>query len=380
MRTNWASGDKVTAADFNEISTMLTRHDTTVDAHDGALSSQANAISAAATAAQEAKDAAAAAATAAQEAKDAAASGGGGGGTVTTEHISPTPPTPAKQAGFVRRTFFDDFDSLATIDTGKTNAPGFNWYLRRPFTGWTNPANLTIEQHADSAGVTESALKILLTGSEWNEAIWSVCTEPGYDSGFSQQYGYFEARICFPDSAVAPDGTQLPDITNKGCPAWWTMGRRHVTYRDLKDVNGSAAASWFELDILEYMDNLSQDSNVGNKMVGSVHDWRRADRTIHNADQGLHNGSDNNSPDRIGDTAEWHNYGCLWTPGMVRWYLDGKPQHFLRYSNGMAPEPNGNSLPTGTFAIADADTAGVALCLGSGLNYPMWVSKVQVWG
>ena len=58
MRTNWASGDKVTAADLNEISTMLTRHDTTVDAHDGALSSQANAISAAATAAQEAKDAA----------------------------------------------------------------------------------------------------------------------------------------------------------------------------------------------------------------------------------------------------------------------------------------------------------------------------------
>ena len=75
MRTNWASGDKVTAADLNEISTMLTRHDTTVDAHDGALSSQANAISVAATAAQEAKDAAATAATAAQEAKDAAASG-----------------------------------------------------------------------------------------------------------------------------------------------------------------------------------------------------------------------------------------------------------------------------------------------------------------
>ena len=64
MRTNWASGDKVTAADLNEISTMLARHDTTVDAHDGVLSSQANAISAAA--------------TAAQEAKDAAASGGGG--------------------------------------------------------------------------------------------------------------------------------------------------------------------------------------------------------------------------------------------------------------------------------------------------------------
>ena len=74
MRTNWASGDKVTAADFNEISTMLASHDTTVDAHDGALSSQANAISVAATAAQEAKDAAAAAATAAQEAKDAAPS------------------------------------------------------------------------------------------------------------------------------------------------------------------------------------------------------------------------------------------------------------------------------------------------------------------
>ena len=30
MLTNWASGDKVTAADLNEISTMLARHDTTV--------------------------------------------------------------------------------------------------------------------------------------------------------------------------------------------------------------------------------------------------------------------------------------------------------------------------------------------------------------
>ena len=36
MRTNWASGDKVTAADLNEISTMLAEHDTTIAAHDGA--------------------------------------------------------------------------------------------------------------------------------------------------------------------------------------------------------------------------------------------------------------------------------------------------------------------------------------------------------
>ena len=45
MQTNWASGDKLTAADLNEISTMLARHDTTIAAHDGALSSQANAPS-----------------------------------------------------------------------------------------------------------------------------------------------------------------------------------------------------------------------------------------------------------------------------------------------------------------------------------------------
>ena len=45
MRTNWASGDKVTAADLNEISTMLAEHDTTIAAHDGALSNQENAPS-----------------------------------------------------------------------------------------------------------------------------------------------------------------------------------------------------------------------------------------------------------------------------------------------------------------------------------------------
>ena len=45
MRTNWASGDKVTAADLNEISTMLAGHDTTIAAHDDALSNQENAPS-----------------------------------------------------------------------------------------------------------------------------------------------------------------------------------------------------------------------------------------------------------------------------------------------------------------------------------------------
>ena len=32
MRTNWASGDKVTAADLNEISAMLAGHDATIAA------------------------------------------------------------------------------------------------------------------------------------------------------------------------------------------------------------------------------------------------------------------------------------------------------------------------------------------------------------
>ena len=50
MRTNWASGDKVTAADLNEISTMLAGHDTTIAAHDGALSSQESVPSATPTA------------------------------------------------------------------------------------------------------------------------------------------------------------------------------------------------------------------------------------------------------------------------------------------------------------------------------------------
>ena len=46
----------------------------------------------------------------------------------------------------------------------------------------------------------------------------------------------------------------------------------------------------------------------------------------------------------------------------------------------MLPESLRSPQTSRTNEIADADTAGVALCLGSGLNYPMWVSKVQVWG
>lgn len=53
----------------------------------------------------------------------------------STPPVTPpiTPPAPAVPGaaannGFTRLAFEDDFDSISTIDTGNTGAPGFKWY------------------------------------------------------------------------------------------------------------------------------------------------------------------------------------------------------------------------------------------------------------
>lgn len=69
-----------------------------------------------------------------------------------TTIVPPTPPPIAASFGLTNRTFYDPFNSLSTIDTGNTGAPGFNWYVQCNFqNNATAPSNV-------AAGATSFSL------------------------------------------------------------------------------------------------------------------------------------------------------------------------------------------------------------------------------
>lgn len=89
---------------------------------------------------------------------------------------APTPPAIATTWGLTSRTFFDDFTTLATIDTGNTGASGFNWYIQCNFNaqGTTNGASsagatsisvATIPVNPGNGAVASAGWQIIDTGS-----------------------------------------------------------------------------------------------------------------------------------------------------------------------------------------------------------------------
>lgn len=304
------------------------------------------------------------------------------GNTAPPDDDTPATPAAAAAAGYTALAFSDEFDSLATINTSNTAGTGYNWSSWIPFEGKTMPAScFTQGSWTDSAGSTSSSvLTIVQNRWNWNQALYSVDARNG--DGFSQQYGYFEARLCHPAEQVV-SGTTNPSSPAKsgladtpasplGWPSWWSLAKRHLMFAEMT-VDGTT--DYLELDFHEYYDSAAQDSIWGNRLTGTVHDW--------------HGGNDWRNTDghqygsHISDPAAWHTYGCLWEPGKFTWYLDGVQQHSIAYSADAAPVPNnttnGYVMPSGTYRIADLDNSGIALALGTGNGYPMHVDWVRVW-
>jgi beta-glucanase (GH16 family) len=104
--------------------------------------------------------------------------------------------------------------------------------------------------------------------------------------GFTQKYGYFEARLRIP--------------SGKGAwPAFWLLSARHFT-------DGAPAA---ELDVME---------NAGGKPTA----WAG---TIHDGFGGKNRNNVQNAG--VDLSRDFHRFGLLWPPrdNSVTWYLDGRP-------------------------------------------------------
>jgi len=260
-----------------------------------------------------------------------------------------TAPLPAAKAGYNRLVFYDDFDSLRTIDVRGTGKPGYNWYVDRPVwgSGITEPSDYS---------VSNSVLTVSSTGHTGSWALSSF--SPKGNTGHSFKFGYFEARIRF-DPKLGK--------SSKDWPAWWSLSTLHSRLNNMDH--------WAELDFIEAYTGGHAD--YSGAFVGTVHDWANGSKTHYQ-------NSNNWKPlPKSTDFNQWHTYACLWRLGEITWYFDGNALMTQTYSATAPPNPlaNGTSTPTpaGVFSILDTEAEGMLLILGSDPEWPMYVDWVRVW-
>jgi hypothetical protein len=272
------------------------------------------------------------------------------GESANSSQVSATPttitvPPAAVGAGYTNLMFDDEFNSISTIDTNNTGAPGYNWYVQLPFGGGTVPGtNYT---------VTNGVLEINFGGHTqgWGLSTWN-CT----GNGNAFRYGYFEARVHFDPTKGA---------TSAWFPAFWSFPVDHTC---------SGANHWNELDFFEAYTGGFAPYN--GSFVGTVHDWTFNNNTYSNCQNA------NNFQNTSVDWNQWHILGCLWTPGQISWYLDDNLLMTQQYSATGAPNPcvnctSGSGCATGLFSIMDSENN--FLILGCSEEWPLYVDYVHVW-
>lgn len=258
---------------------------------------------------------------------------------LSTKSRKTAPPLQAVQADFKRLSFYDDFNSINTIDINGTKKPGYKWYVDS--TIWATGNNR----------VSNSVLTV--ANNRWT-ANWTLSTMTRKDTvGYSFKEGYFEAKMRF-DPTLGKKA--------KGWPAFWSLSTSWLNNRK----------HWAELDFFEGYTGGNADYE--GPFVGTLHDWADGAK--------IHYQNSNNwipmSKDST-DYNQWHTYGCLWLPGKVTWYFDEKPLMTQFYSPTDVPNPQTKpNAPEGTFSFLDKDPGGVFLILGSD-EWPMDVDWVRVW-
>ena len=280
----------------------------------------------------------------------------------TTPNPTPTPtPTPSPivpvAAGkYNRLAFEDDFDSISTIDTGNTGAPGFKWYPAGVHK-WGKP-----DTQPNEYSVNNSVLRIAPTHSTYNRNF--MTRDPNTGEGQSFERGYYEVRM-----RVDADGVRNVPPENSSWPAFWAQSNH------LHRLN---QRPYVELDMVEIM---RKDEFLGTLWA---HHGGQFDKSLMIKNRK----ADYRNPNY--HSADWHTYGCLWDTNGVEWYIDGVlvlKQYWGEKRNLLAPnDPQQNPVaadgtsPTlsNPFGLFDSETA-IDVILGTGKTWPMEVDWVRIW-
>jgi hypothetical protein len=151
---------------------------------------------------------------------------------------SVTPPSFATAFGFTNQAFFDDFDSIGTIDTTASDDPGFKWYF-----SWHRAA-------PDLAAVSVASSILTFSGAANEGGLFSAGNTAGYGTGvynqgtvgqaFSGRDGfYMEAKLKF-DPTTATSASQF---------TFWSQDL--LNWILMNPSGAPRAHSWAELDAEE---------------------------------------------------------------------------------------------------------------------------------
>lgn len=267
--------------------------------------------------------------------------------TVNVSVVSgPAVPAQAAAVGYSTLLFEDDFDAPTSIDMNSTGEAGYKWYVDR-MVGWSTikPGELAVNNSV-----------LTITQTDTSGVNYAICTNSSVsNNGQAFKYFYAEARMRF----VPNDG--WPNI---GGPSFWSLSTDDVWAYDAENT----VPHWAELDFYEY---------VPGAYNGSVHDWLHPDPAQPKID---YVNSNTNYATLPGvDFSTWHTYGCLWTPGTIKYYFDGNHILTTNYAADTVP-PEHPNYPIGTWSQLDKETNGMTIVLGSGNNWPLDVDWVRVWG
>ena len=259
------------------------------------------------------------------------------------------PPRAAARAGYSKLSFYDDFASMSSIDINATGQDGHRWYADRP---WV-PGAVT------SPGVIHVADGVLTLDEDQESGSWGLGTvSPKSGAGATFHHSYFEAKMWF-DPALGPKAAAWP--------AFWSLPTNQLF--------GTPAPKHVEIDFFEaYHEPYKPYSG---RFTGTVHDISGSSWW-----QNTNNVSSTTPLSRAG----WHEYGCLWQPGHLSWYLDGVQMSKVTYGARIRPSCEVMDPRTGTiaqgrgvFSIADDPHARVAVILTAGRGWPLKVDWVRVW-
>lgn len=296
------------------------------------------------------------------------------GGSANIPGLMPSQPGIAKTWGFNTPVFWDDFNSIATIDVNNTLAPGYKWYMTNTKIPQDSPDG------TQAAGVTQAPSSVSVANSvltftpSAGSGGWLTTT--GYTGNSGTRYvgqpiaatgGYFEAKFSYNPNFTPAASFSFPF---QYWPGFW-----------IEDINlwlsindGVAAGrNLAELDFFEGFGGSGQSNTAF-----EVHDWTD---NIHSVQ--LNNGQPNLGSPNFNNM---NTFGTLWVPqsknggtGLVQRFFNGThlTSADVTYSSSTtSPEADGGF--TGVFS--DLDTSvGYALQIGSGHNWPINIDYVMVW-
>ena len=285
--------------------------------------------------------------------------------------MNKTAPAAAAASGFTRVVFFDDFESMDTVDIRNEKMPDKNWYVDTPYKRSPLKGE-ELEWHTD-----ESFVRIQGKGLR-GIASCSSSTEQGF--AFSQ--GYVEARIRIANN----------DVSNEKRPLVYLVGEQD--FRDKKWVDNAM------LGVFEAPRTKDKNGEKHPYFCGALHHYHRGwerdrlGRPVVKRATNLVNSTGYHDWFTFIDD-EWHTYGVLWEAGRVAWFMDGKEMHSVRFAENQLPRHyyrnNPNPLPPieeknlkfaknqwlGAYSVFDRCSLVLRLCAHE--QNPMDVDWVCVW-